>query len=359
MISKEQLQELATERSEPCVTISLQTHRSHPDNAKDEIQLKNFLADARERVLSEFDKKSVAPLLEKLEQVASKVDHNHNLDSLHVFLSNDTEEIIKSSGEVRHEGVHIADRFAVRPLIQSENRNENYLLMVLSQSGVTLYEALNDSIVGEITNEDFPFTENEHYITNSDEASDGKQVDNMVREYFNKVDKALVKVYHEKELPCVVICTEDNYSRLQQVADLPKVYLGYAPINYNSTAAHQIVKQAWEIVSDLQKQQRTTAIEQIKEAVSQGLVLTDLQEIYQAAIDGRGDLLIVHEDFSQAVQMKDERTFDLIDDVTQPHAIDDITSQIAWEVLSKKGNVIFTSQDEITELGKIVLKVRY
>ena len=87
--------------------------------------------------------------------------------------------------------------------------------------------------------------------------------------------------------------------------------------------------------------------------------MTDLQEIFQASIDGRADLLIVHQDFSQAVLMTSDRTFELTNDRTEQNAIDDITSNIAWEVLSKKGRVFFTSQDEIKELGNIVLKTRY
>ena len=97
----------------------------------------------------------------------------------------------------------------------------------------------------------------------------------------------------------------------------------------------------------------------MKEAVSQGKDLTDLQEIFQAAIDGRGEMLIVHQNFVQPVLMKDDRTFDLVDDVTKPDVIDDITSNIAWEVISKKGSVIFTTQEEIKELGEIVLKTRF
>jgi len=173
------------------------------------------------------------------------------------------------------------------------------------------------------------------------------------------VDKALVKVHHQTNLKCVVITTEDNYSRLQQVADKPSVYLGYDNIDYNNVATHQIAQQSWKIAKEKQKQARTTAIKEMKEAVAQGKVLTDLQEIYQASIDGDGELLIVHQDFSQSVLMKDDRTFSLIDDATIENGIDDITSNIAWEVLSKKGAVHFTSQEEIKDLGKIVLKTRY
>ncbi|MEO7317168.1 MAG: hypothetical protein ABIW47_18405 [Ginsengibacter sp.] len=69
--------------------------------------------------------------------------------------------------------------------------------------------------------------------------------------------------------------------------------------------------------------------------------------------------MIVHQDVVQPVMMNSERTFNLIQDPSTPEAIDDITSNIAWEVLSQKGRIIFTSQDEIKELGNIVLKTRY
>jgi len=359
MTLKEQLQKLATEKNSPCVTISLNTHRTHPDNIQDEILLKKLLKEAEERVINEFGKRPVAQLLEKIETVSKEIDVNYNLDSLHIFLSNDTQEIMKSSWETTNDGVHISESFAIRPLIKNYNRSENYLVMLLSQSGVHLYEAVNEDIIKEVRNDDFPFSENRHYNTHSDKGSDAKHLDDLVREFLNKVDKALVKVHNESELKCVVIATEDNYSRLQQVADKPGIYLGYANIDYNNVATHQISKQSWELVKEQQKQRRLEATNEMEEAVAQGKVLTDLQEIYQASIDGRSDLLIVHQDFSQAVLMKDERTFDLVDDPTIPNAIDDITSKIAWEVISKKGRVIFTSQDEIKNMGKIVLKTRY
>jgi len=359
MALKEQLQKLATEKNSPCVTISLNTHRTHPDNAQDQILLKSLIKEAEERVINEFGKRPVAQLLEKMETVSKEIDVNYNLDSLHIFLSNDTQEIVKSSWKTSNSGVHISDSFAIRSLIKNYNRSENYLIMLLSQSGVQLFEAVNDDIVEEVRNDDFPFSENRHYNTHSDKGSDSKHLDDLVREFLNKVDKALIKVHNETELKCVVIATEDNYSRLQQVADKPSVYLGYANIDYNNVATHHIAKQSWELVKEQQKQHRTETISEMQEAVAQGKVLTDLQEIYQASIDGRGELLIVHEDFSQAVVMKDERTFDLVDDPTIPNAIDDITSTISWEVISKKGRVVFTSQDEIKDLGKIVLKKRY
>lgn len=122
---------------------------------------------------------------------------------------------------------------------------------------------------------------------------------------------------------------------------------------------HQIVQQAWVIVKQLQEQRNIAAVEEVISAVSQAKVLTNMQEIYQAAIDGRGDLLVVSENFEQAVRMIDERTFELINDTGQPKVVDDIVSTIAWKILSKNGRVVFTTQQGVQDLGKIALKVRY
>ena len=359
MTIKQKLEKLSRVKNTPCLTVSLNTHRTHPDNAQDEIVLKNLLRDAEDRVIEEFGKRPAAGLLEKISTIEKEIVVNYNLDSLHIYLSNDTREIIKSAWPVYENTVHLSESFDLRSLIKSYNRSEEYFILLLSQSGVTLYEALNDGILHEFRNEDFPFAENRHYNTHHDKGSDSKHLDDLVREFLNKLDKAAVKVHNETDLHFVVICTEDNYSRLMQVADKPGMYHGYASINYNNIAPHHIVRQAWEIVQKLQYKQRTKAISEMKEAVGHGAVLTDLQEIFQASVDGRGELLLVHQDFAQPVLMTSERTFDLIDDMIQPGAIDDITSTIAWEVLSKKGRVAFTTQDEIKEMGEIVLKTRY
>lgn len=359
MTMKNKLEKLATERSTPCVTITLNTHRTYPENAQDIVMLKNLLKEAENRVIAEFGKKEVAPLLKRIESVSSEIDNNYNLDSLHIFLSNDTQEIIKSALPANENKVHISDSFALRPIIKEHVRSEEYLVALLSQGGVQVFKAINDSITEEIKNDDFPFEEMLRPITGGENTSDSKHLDNVVREYLNRVDKAIVKVHNQTDMSCIVVCTEDNYSRLMQIADKPSIYVGHALIDYNNSKVEQIAKQASHIFLEMQKQRRTVAINEMQEAVGHGKVISDLQEIYAAAIDGKGDLLIIHQDFSQPVMMTGERTFDLITDTTQPNAIDDITSNIAWEVLSKKGRVVFTAQDEIKTLGKIVLKTRY
>jgi len=157
----------------------------------------------------------------------------------------------------------------------------------------------------------------------------------------------------------VVICSDNNWNKLMQVADKPSIYYGNVIINFNENENQPIAVKTFKIVNDFQEKGRTKAIEEMKEAAGQGKMMTDLSHILYAIKGGRGELLIVHDDYHQAVKMTGENSFDLVTDVTQPGVIDDITSEMAWDVISKKGRAIFTNQEEFKSLGNIALKVRY
>lgn len=267
--------------------------------------------------------------------------------------------MFRSPWPVDFTAAQIDDKFAFRSLIKELTRSVEYNILLLSQSGVHLYETINDTVVAEVKNGDFPFKENPHYHTNAAKASDSKSADDQIREFLNKVDKAAVSLFNTNRHPFVVVCTENNYSRLMQVADKPSIYLGYTPINYNDTNTHTLSAATWNFLKDRNVGVVKNVISEIQEAAGNGKILTDIGEIYRAVKEGRGDLLIAHNNFSKAAIVGENNTLTLVDDPKTPGAIDDITGEIAKEVISKKGEVIFTSQEDFKSLGEIVLKVRY
>ncbi len=353
------IKELAGVYQGPCVTISFNTHRTYPDNTTDRIWLKNFAKEASERVIEEYGKRPAAALLDKLEKINEEVDENYNLDSLHIFLSNNIHEIVRSIWPVAENHVRLDNTFDIDSLIKACNRSEEYYILLLSQGGVHLYEAINDSIIREVHTHHLPSGETPYYETDHEKRSDAKLMDRMIENFFNDIDKYVLEVIEPTGEYCIVVCTEDNYGHLMKVANKPEVYQGYCPIDYNHTATHEIVKQTWELVRERIYKQRTVAIEEMREAVGESGIATDLNEIYQAVMDGRGDMLIVYEDYSQPVRMTGDRTFELVDDATLPGITDDIVPDIVREVIAKDGRVFFTMQDEIKDLGEICLKLRY
>ena len=202
---KDQLLVLANEKNSPCITIAFNTHRTSPDNLQDPIKLKNLAKEAEDRLLKEYDKREVADLLEKLNELPDQLEVNKNLESLNIYLSKDTFEYIRTTWPVINEGVWVDDSFAIRPLIKAVNRNTEYLVLYLTKKGVHLYEALNDSIVKEVENEDFPYTESSYNLTHLFSETD--QQSNKLKEFYNQVDKAVQRANPDGHLFCLVVAT--------------------------------------------------------------------------------------------------------------------------------------------------------
>lgn len=247
---KEKLKQLSSRSDEISVTISMPTHRTHPDNRQDEVKLKNLVKEAENSLTDQFGKREAGRVIEILETTAGEIDHNYNLDSLHLFISENTAECIRLPFPVEKGDVVIDDRFDVHSLEEALEKSREYLLLLLSQGGVQLFDVMNDNIIEEIRTDGLPMSENRHYITHADKASDPKQVDNQVRAYFNKVDKAVVEVHRETGLPVVVTCTPRNYEHLLSVADKPGMYIGNSRINYNDIKPDSLGKNAWDLLKD-------------------------------------------------------------------------------------------------------------
>lgn len=358
MALRDQLNRIAAVNESPCVSISLNTHRTHPDNQQDEIILKNLLKEAENRLLNEFNKRDILPLLEKIESISDEIDVNYNLDSLHIYLSNSVKEVIKSTWETT-EKVEVYDNFNIRPLIKAYNRSEEYLILKVTTDNIHLYEALDNAITNEIKNDFFPFSDGVKEIYNADKGGDQQQVSDRVKELYNRIDKAAVKAYNEIGLKIVVIASDQNYKMLLSQADRPDIYAGYVTINNNEIKEHQLAEQAWEFVKSMQFNDRKNAIELIKANISKGLVITDVYEIYTSALDGRGELLVVNSEYQMPVKLTGERTFDIVEDADALDFNDDLITDIAWNIISKNGTVYFTQQEELAELGPIALLARY
>jgi len=276
-MKREKLEKLATETNYPCVTISMNTNRTYPANQKDTIVLKTLLEEAKGRVIKEFGKRPVIELIGKINHLIAEINVNDNLDSLHIFLSNSTKEIVRSTWPTVRNMVHVSESFAVKPLVKLFNRTEEYLILILTQSNVKLLKAVNDGVVCEIKNDDFPFVNNADELADTEAMNDAKQHENQTSEFFNRVDKALVKVNSTSEMKCVVISTSDNYNRLMKVSDKPAAYLGWTNMNPASTTAnHSVAGDAWLIVKARQVKAQAEAIKEVQDAVGQGNVITEL-----------------------------------------------------------------------------------
>ncbi len=97
---------------------------------------------------------------------------------------------------------------------------------------------------------------------------------------------------------------------------------------------------------------------QLDKATSEKKVASSIGDVWALAHEGRGDLLIVEDDFHYPARL-DASGKNIVDDPAAPGAIEDAVDDIIEEVLNKKGKVAFVDNGQLIDHGRIALVLRY
>jgi hypothetical protein len=112
-------------QAEACVTIILNTHRTRPDNERDPLLLKNLVKEAEQRLFDDYEKRFVWPIMENLNKMVEKIDHQQNLESLVLFANQEMAEYTRLPIKVV-DRVIIDNTFATRDLVRAMHQESSY-----------------------------------------------------------------------------------------------------------------------------------------------------------------------------------------------------------------------------------------
>lgn len=342
---------------EACVSIILNTHRTRPDNQKDEIKLKNLAQEVESRLNENYDKRFSLPILENLNKAVSSINHNFNLESLVIYANSDFAEFTRLPIEVE-DRVVIDYSFATRDLIRAMHNESAYYVLVLSRQQARLIEAYGDKVVKELKGE-FPMS-NSLYATDKVKLSTNKGQDNLIEEFFNRVDKNVLASIKNHNLPLLLVTDTRNFSHYQKIADKKEFIIGHINGNKDNDAAQKIVLDAWQAVLPLIKEKNASRITELKKAVSQGKFLSDINEIWNALQYGKGETLFVKCGHFQPVIIEEDH-IQLTDSNSQGQVnyIDDIIDEMIELNMAFGGDVVFVEGDELKEFNNLALLTRY
>lgn len=354
---KNALRSLKHQEGDPCVSILLNTHRTFPDNAQDPINLKNLVATTEERLLKAYDKREVWPLIERIHAAAAGIDHNTNLDGLALFAKADMAEVVKLNVPVT-DRVVVDQDFATRDLLRAMQSSAHFYVLTVSGQESRLIQAHRDKVVGEYGAKDgFPIRDS-LYNTHAAERSQAGVEEDLMKEFCNRVDKAMQAVHAENPLPVIVAGEERNVRFLQGVADKPSMYIGSITGSPDEVKPHILSEQAFAVVERVMTERRKGALDTIAQAQGAGKLMDDVGEIFRASRTGQGDTLYVEEGYFQPAHI-DGETLTMKEDPTEAGVVDDIIDDIAEDILRHGGHVVFLPEGALREYRKVCLTVRY
>lgn len=345
----ELLKEIKDINQEACVSIILNTNRSKPDNLNDPIALKNLIKNATDRLLNDYDKHFVAPIIENINKVAESIDHLYNLDSLIIFANNNFAKYTRLSTKVE-DRVVIDNTFSARDLVRAMNNESAYYVLVLNQDHARLIEANNKQVI----------EENKGVFPISNHLGNDRGQDSLIEEFFNQVDKKFLETIHNNPLPVLLATEARNATYYRKVADHKDFIIGEIHGNYKDTDAQEIISEAWKVVSLWNKEKNLAQISALKQGVSEGKYVSDYNEIWNAIKEGRGQTLFVKTGFAQAATWQDNQLH-LVDNDKRDDAgiIDDVIDEMIEQNLAFGGSTVFLEGEELADFQNIALLTRY
>ena len=145
-LNREQLKFLATERTQPCVSIFLPTHRAGPQTRQDPIRLKNLIKKAESRLIADGKRPAaVKEILAPARQLASNSGFwRQQEDGLAVFVSDGLFQHFRLPLHFR-ELVSVAERFEVSPILPLFTAGGTFYLLAISRNHVRFFRGTPDA----------------------------------------------------------------------------------------------------------------------------------------------------------------------------------------------------------------------
>lgn len=355
---KETLNRLKKVVSECAVTLVLRTHRTHPENEKDSIKLKNMAAETRQRLEKEYDAATAKKLGDKLDKLIEEIDIRYNLEGLVLFVDADHAEYVRLPIKL-NDRITIDDTFTTRSLFRALNIETRYYLLVLSKDKARLLRATADNLEDEI-GEDFPMENEDLHSRSRAEAARAERQSNLQLEFYNRIDKAVNRVHQSESLPVYIATDSTSYGQYMKVADRPNTIYGEVALENKDAKASNIIKEVWPSIKEQTEKRNLSRKEELSKAVSSGKVLSDYTEIWQAVEAGRGQTLFVQEGLYQPARLKDDQ-IELIEkaDINSKEDIDDIIDEMIEKNSFSGGDVVFLPADELKDFQGLALVTRY
>lgn len=346
----------------PALTITLPTHRTSPENRQDPIRVSNLVSEAHERLLAEFPKREVEPLLTRLDKLVETIDYRYTLDGLALFVNRDFARAFFLPFSLK-ERVAVDETFLTRDLVFAMNRTPRYWLLALSEQPTRLFEGSRKTLT-EVKEEGFPLKHTgpggELPLPGGFGVKKSQYRDERHRQFFRQVDAALRPFLLDDPLPLIVVGVDRYLAFFKEVSDHKNAISATLEGSHDSTPEHELGELVWPVVKQALAEDRQKYLDELDQAVGERKFVSTIGEVWRMAVAGRGRLLLVEEDYHYPARVDESGLhIEPAEEIADPDVLDDAVDEVINTVLDKGGKVVFLENGQLEAHSRISLILRY
>lgn len=304
----------------PCISLYEPTHRSYPESSQeDPLRYRNLVHRAELALRERYPGRLVRPVVEKLERFAGDTDFWIEAQAgLAVFGSADDLRVFKLSQPVP-ELLSVADRFQIKPLIRSVQRDGRYQLLALSLAEARLYEGTRETLdpvdlPGAATTIEQALgpqlTEPYSKVTRGHGSGMGSKVPMhhgqggrkderpLDRErFFRAIDREILeRASKVSRLPLVLAALPEHQAHFRALSHNPSLVAAGIELNPGALTPGELRDAAWRVIEPYFEERLSALLSAYGEARGHGRASERLEEIAAALAQGRVGTLLVEAD---------------------------------------------------------------
>lgn len=370
------IKKLLEEKAEPCVSIIIPLHRTSPDRIKDSKtvqiavgQVKIFL---KQKYIEKDQDHVIDNMIKEIDKVVEKIDFSHSKDGIGIYISPYTSQVVEFPFPVK-EKFKVGNAFDCRDLLYYLNSIVDYFVLSISKKHIHLFKGKGEEF-REVKNKDFPlnYEETYEYSRSSRGTSFGnalksfekdKSVLQEVRviDFLRTADHHLDK-YIDGEIYLVVSGGKKEIADYIQITKHKKQIIGKVVGNYNFNGDIQLEHLSWKEVKAYLNDTNRGIISNLKELSGREMVAIGIEEVWEAANEGKGLELFVEKDLEKHAFVSSDG-YDL--KFRKPvgkkkyNYVNDIVEKTIELVREKHGKVTFIDNGEMKDFNGIALQLRY
>ncbi|MFD5103026.1 baeRF3 domain-containing protein [Streptomyces albidochromogenes] len=363
----ELLAELRKPRPYPAVSVTLPTHRHWPESQQDHIRLRNLLTEAEKRLADdpEVSKATASAVSQQLAAAADALDPEYFGDGLVVYASPEEHRSFLVGGSVP-ERIVINTTYLTRNLVALAAREREYLVLVLSTGEVRLWRGRGEEVTEDVDS-GYPVITSGAERDGAPSRDGGQWASQDFRNMLAEADRKLTAVLQGNRLPVVLVGLPQQIAAYREVSHHGQALAGELESGglLNTTPAEMSAQLA-PVRRALADADTARAMRGLDEARSGKRYSAGVQDVWQAAGEGRVALLVVEEGLRvtarpETVEGAERATLTLQapGEESSPGMEDDIIDSVVETVLSADGEVIFVPDESLADAHGIAAALRY
>lgn len=368
----EDLIAMQKERGNICISITVPTHRLSPERRVDVLKLEKAMQNAKQLMEYKYPEQDHKELLQAMDDLFVTIDFTRNAEGLGMYISPHLKLAIQFPFPVE-EKVMVGEHFEIRDMLYKVNMSHPYYVLLLSKKGVKLYEGMMDQLT-EISDNNFPTEYEDDYLYSKPSRSTSyagqahvksfekeKSVLEQIRfeDFFHNVDAAL-NDYLVGNTPFIVMGTDKEISWFTDVSRHNRLLAGKLSGGYQHANTTELSEITWPMMQRHYHAESRKLLSEFVKKYGGNLGVFGIEEVWQAAQEGRAHQLLVEKDYRVPgfISLEDNK-FHLKSPNKTHKLVADAIDEIIGMVLEKNGEVYFTENNELEEYRHIAMIKRY